>query len=144
MGWRAVIRRNLAEKVRAYQTANPTLLPEVYAVRPENFTALPAAYIGGVTLSMEGAGNVRHVLPGGSTAQIVLVSDAIDNEERKDALDDLADALVDALWADYHVLGSNTGCEPVRVEDASESVGETAYTAVVITVGNIVIQEGLN
>ena len=139
--WRSTIRTNLHGLLASYAASNPTLLRATYPVRPAFFGALPAAYVGDVRLEMLAAGQVRMVMPS-SAVECVFVSDVIDNNENKQALDDIVEAFVNLLFDTPHLFGSNTTFDRITAVDTLVQVGETVYTGVALTIADLAIQEG--
>lgn len=139
--WRSVIRTNLHDLLVTYAAANPTILRATYQVRPGFFGALPAAYVGDMRLEMFAAGNVRMVMPA-SSVEAVFVADVIDNNENKQALDDIVDTMVAQLLSTPHLFGSNTTFDRVTASDTIVQVGETVYTGIQVLISDLAIQEG--
>ena len=73
-----------------------------------------------------------------STASACFVSDAIDNNTNKQALDDIVDAMVSQLLSTPHLFGSNTTFDRVTAADTLVQVGETVYTAIAVTMSDLV------
>lgn len=139
--WRSVIRTNLYDLLTSYAASNPTLLRATYKVRPAFFGALPAAFVGDLRLDMTAAWQVRMVMPS-SAVEAVFVSDVIDNNENKQALDDAVEAFTTLLFETPRLFGSNTTFQRITTEDRLVSVGETVYTGVAVTLSDFAIQEG--
>lgn len=139
--WRSVIRTNLHDLLSAYAAANPNTLRATYPVRPGFFGALPAAYVGDLRLEMLATGQVRSVLPS-SAVEAVVVADVVDNNENKQTVDDIVEALVAQLFDTPHLFGSNTTFDRITATDTLVQVGETVYTGVAIVLTDMAIQEG--
>jgi hypothetical protein len=92
-------------------------------------------------LEMFAAGQVRSVTQS-SAVECVFVADVIDNNENKQALDDIVDTMVAQLLATPHLFGSNTTFDRVTASDTIIQVGETVYTGISVTITDLAIQEG--
>ncbi len=134
------IRQNTYDQLVDYATANPTKLLETYKTRPGGTPATPFAYVDSLSLAWVHPGSTLRQLTG--EVAVVFATDVVDNVEAKDELYDAAQGFTDQVAALPHYIGSNTVWETISVEDESISVGAVEYTAVVITIGGITIQEG--
>ena len=139
MSWRVVIRNNIWQKVQDRVDAATTDLRHAYPVRPASFPELPAAYVGDIRMEMVHDAGTKRTR---AECDIHIIHSVIDNEESKDTLDVIVDALEDDFTADPHVVFANTVSEPTGITDTAEPVGSLVYTSVILTIGNILIQEG--
>ena len=128
--WRSDVRGSLYALLQTFDAAQSGL-HQVYRARPGSFGSSPCAYVGGISEALVHTSGVRQR---NVTVEMVLVDVLSDNAETTDRMDDLTDALLDALTADPHATGTNTVQEPVSVEPVELDVGGTPYAAVVISI----------
>jgi hypothetical protein len=130
--FRTVARRRVVAFLETFKVGHQDTLRQVHRARPAAFGALPAAFVVGLTeprIEHLGYGIRQRDLE----VQIALVSELSDNEMTVEALDALADDLVDALSADPHLLGDNTEQSPKRAASLEFELGGVFYPAVIVT-----------
>lgn len=141
MGWRATIRSSLTTTLVAWEATLP-FRAELWTTRPESFPGTPAVYIGRIRQVMNHAGQTLRSTDG--TALIVLVGTPGANREEAAQLDIMADSLVDWLSDNPHLVAANTVAEPTEVDSGELELGDgVIYPTVTVTLGNILIREGV-
>lgn len=133
----------LLTTLRAFRTANPTLLRGIASAQPKAYAnlSLPGAYVDGRAETLTFAHNIRtRVLAGLS----VVVVDAVpDNEEGEARMDALVDGLLDAFAAAVHSADGFSITLPSSVtEEALTDDGGGTYLGNRITFGPTQIAEG--
>lgn len=131
LGWRKEVRDNYVVSLTAFLAANPTLLDRVYRSRPESVADTKAVFVGQISEAIS--------LDSGTWARVVDVDIVCsvhhaDNAETNDALEELADALIDWL-ADNdraHTLGAHTEQHPVRSTTVDLAEGAIFIPAIAI------------
>lgn len=135
--FRADFRIGLATLLNAFRVANPSLLANTYRARPPSLHP-PLAYIGLISepnLNFTSGLRTRLV-----RAQIALVQGLYDNTETADRLDILADAFLDYLTANPHVINARSVLTPMTMEDVEFSIQSNQdqptliYAATLVTV----------
>lgn len=128
--------------LKAFQTANPTMLLDVSKTRPSSIVklALPAAYIGSRDESIAiGQGVQTRTFTG---LQVVLVDIVPDNDQAQARADDLIDALVDWFASNYHAASGFSILALSSVTETREDDGATTYLANILTFGPSFVTEG--
>ncbi len=135
--FRADFRIGLAALLVAFRAANPMLLAQTYRARPGSFHP-PLAYIGLISepnLNFTSGLRTRLV-----RAQIALVQGLYDNAETADRQDALADAFLDYLTANPHVINARSVLTPTAMEDVELTIQSNQdqptliYAATLVTV----------
>lgn len=133
--FRQDVRAGILAVLRAFQAANPDLVRQVWAVRPESDTLgdLPSLAVGDLTESVATQNGVRQRR---MEAFTVTVTDVVPvNAEAAARGDLIVDALMDFLTAAYHAASGTSIVEPVGVLDAGSRDGEgqnlALYTQVI-------------
>jgi hypothetical protein len=138
MTFRSDVATAIQSVAQTYATANPTLLKKVTRARPAGFGNTPHAYVGSRPESIVHTEGLRRRT---INPQLVVVSAFTDNEQDMDAMDDLADALLDAYTAAPHAISGSTLLEPIGIEDVEDQVGTVSYPGFAITF-RAIIQQG--
>jgi hypothetical protein len=128
----------LYDLLKAYQTANPTLLRAVYRTRPGAFQEHPAAFVGPreETITHTSGTRERAINP-----TVVVVDTFTDNVETGDRMDILIDDLVDVFTAGVRQIG-NALIEPTGVIPGELEASGAIYRAESITFARTSIREG--
>lgn len=137
--FRADARAGLYTLLTGFAAANPTMLTDVFTVRPEGFTGdYP---IGFVDLLNEQVSHTSGVRTRTMTPSVVIVGEYRLNGERVAQFDVIADTFLDYCTATPHIV-TGTIWDRMAVEDYDETIGEQLRPAVRFTFGNLSIQEG--
>ncbi len=129
---RATFRTALIGILTDFQTANPTMLRQVYAARPATFYP-PCAYVGQFsepTIEHEFGNRQARSLRG----QLVIVHGVYENRETLESLDVAADALITYLASQHARADATKLLQAISAEDADLVIAETTYAATLITV----------
>jgi len=138
--FRSDVRGQLLALGLAFATANPTLLKRFYPVRPGAFNDLPCGYVGPMPETITHSAGIRRRT---MSPQIVLVNYLREPaSETSDAMDDLVDAFLDYVTARPHVISDNTVTSVTSIEPIELDAEVTFYPAVILTLGETIIQEG--
>jgi len=138
--FRSDVRAQLYALGLAFATANPTLLKRFYSVRPGAFNELRCGYIGPLSETVTHSAGIRRRT---MSPQIVLVDHLREPaSETADALDDLVDAFLDYVTARPHAISNTTLTSVTAIEDIELDGEVTSYPAVILTLGETIIQEG--
>lgn len=142
MGWMQIVRGAVLVKVRALVAADAELTADgwtVHRTRPGS-ADLPCVWLDGPDLTMTHDAGARSTL---GEVRLVCATNPSDNDEARDRLAVLADALVDGFSADPHVIGGRTVLEPTAVSYGEVDVGAgTSVPAAIITLGRFLTAEG--
>lgn len=105
-----------------WQTANPTLLRQVYHARPDSYTLgdLPAATVGNMTESITVMNGIRQRRMDGFTVE--LIDRAPIAGEADDRMNALVDGLMDYITDAYHSASGTSIVEPIGVSDGDSGL----------------------
>ena len=140
MSARAAIRAGMVTCAEAFQTANPTYLRAVHAVRPTRFSGdLPMCYIDFLSEDvLHTAGTQQRE----ATPSFVIVHRPIENDEQTTAADAIADAFIEHL-KDYAHIASNMVWSRMRVTDESIELGDgTVYPTIRFSLLDVTVMTG--
>lgn len=128
----------LYDLLKAYQTANPTLLRAAYRTKPGAFSETPAAFVGSreETITHTAGTRERAINP-----SVVVVDTFTDNVETGDRMDILIDDLVDVFTAGVRQIG-NALIEPTAVVPGELEMPGAIYRAEAIQFARTSIREG--
>lgn len=129
MTFRSDLRAAIVSTAQTYATANPTLLRKVLQVRPASFGETPVAYVHmSESVSFSGGLRDRVMRPA-----LIVVRNQSDSEELATAMDDLADALLEAFTLVPHASAGSDLLQPDGIEDVEDQVGTVSYPGFQIT-----------
>lgn len=138
--WRSTARDSYFTALQTFQLANNSLCDRAYRTRPPSLAETRAVFIGGIgeEIALD-PGTQRRTI----TVDLVASVHLGDNDEAIDALDDLADAVIEyfAANAQAHVLSDNTVQQPIRSQSVELDEGGIIIPAVAITC-TALLQEG--
>lgn len=138
MGWRGDVRDSYVTSLTAFKAANPTLVTHIYRARPPALTDAKSIYVAGISEAIAHDSGTRRREASVDLACCVALGE---NAETTDALEDLADGLVDWLTTNYGLTGALTFQEPVRTTTAEIADGGTFIPAIIVT-ARAFIQQG--
>ena len=138
MGFRTDIRDAFNTSMAAFAAANPTISTRHHKARPESLADDQGTFLAGIEEAYVHSAGVRQRTADVSVVYWSLLSD---NEETADRLEVGADAVLDWLTANPHLIGTYTVQEPQRATPIELNEGGTIVPAVAITT-RALIQEG--
>lgn len=133
MAWsfRSDMVAQLWSMLQGFQTANPTLLHNVYRSTPKAFSDRPLAYVGSRNEALEHSVGIHRRTVNPTLVVVYATKDY--GDEMADVQDDLVDALLEYASSRPHQVSGQTLVEPRTTEDVELERDGAFFPATVIS-----------